>query len=253
MKKIKRIYNFRPQNGDFRDYEYTPKPETLASLPNNVDLRPLMPPIYDQGQLGSCVSNGTAAVVEFELMKQKSSVIMPSRLFIYYNGRVLEGTVKQDSGLQVRDGIKVVVKQGVCPEPEWPYTISKFKTKPTTKCYKDALQDVILQYQAVPQTLASIQACLAEGYPVVMGFSVYSSFESDAVTSTGIVPLPAKNESLLGGHSVDIVGYDNPSQRYIVRNSWGTSWGMAGYFTVPYTYFNNAKLASDFWMVTSVK
>ena len=174
MKKIKRIYNWQPQIPDYRDYDFIPKSETLVNLPASVDLRSLCPSIYDQGQLGSCVANGTAGVVEFELMKQRSLNIMPSRLFIYYNGRVLEGTVKQDSGLQVRDGIKVTVKQGVCSESEWPYIISKFKTVPTAKCYTDALADIITKYQSVPQNLQSIQACLAEGYQVVMGFTVYS-------------------------------------------------------------------------------
>ena len=209
-------YGWIKDRHDSRDFKYgIPEHIKNAPLPSSVDLRPGFSPVYDQGQLGSCVTNGTAGVVEFELMKQRSLNIMPSRLFIYYNGRVLEGTVKQDSGLQVRDGIKVTVKQGVCSESEWPYIISKFKTVPTAKCYTDALADIITKYQSVPQNLQSIQACLAEGYPVVMGFTVYSSFESSQVAQTGIVNLPVKGESILGGHCVVIVGYDNSTQSQI--------------------------------------
>lgn len=251
MRKIKK-YGWIPDLPDHRDIVYQAKKETIASLlPSNVDLRSKCPVVYDQGNLGSCTANAIGAAFEFELMKQNAN-FMPSRLFIYYNERVIENTVKSDSGAQIRDGIKSINKQGCCPETEWPYLISKFATKPTTKCYTDALKDVVSQYQSVTQTLPQIQACLVEGCPVIIGFTVYDSFESAQVAKTGIVNLPAKNESVLGGHAVLIVGYDVPSQRFIVRNSWGLSWGMKGYFTIPFAYFTNSNLSSDLWMLIKI-
>jgi len=248
---MKRIYNWRPSVPDFRDLKFEPKLD-VAALPSKVDLRPECPEVYDQGQLGSCTANAIGGAFEFELLRQKITDFMPSRLFIYYNERALEGTVRTDSGAQIRDGIKVTIKQGVCPETEWPYIITKFKNKPTRKCYTDALKNIVNQYQNIPQVLLNLKSCLAQGSPFVFGISVYSSFESQTVADTGIVPMPDKSEKCLGGHAVCCVGYDDDSQRFIVRNSWGASWGQKGYFTIPYSYLTNTGLASDFWVINSV-
>jgi C1A family cysteine protease len=97
-----------------------------------------------------------------------------------------------------------------------------------------------------------MRGCLANGYPFVFGFTVYQSFESAAVAQTGIVPMPAPGEQVLGGHCVLAVGYDDNQRRFIVRNSWGPSWGVAGYCTMPYEYLINPNLASDFWTLRSV-
>lgn len=244
---MKKNYGWRPQLPDVRDYKFVVN--TALVLPSRVDLTPKMPPVYDQGQLGSCTANAIAGAFEFSIDKETKPDFVPSRLFIYYNERSIEGTVKTDSGANIRDGIKSVNTQGVCPETEWPYTVTKFKTKPLAKCYTDALKDTVKTYSAVNQDLVSMKTCLAMGYPFVFGFSVYTAFESSSVAQTGIVNLPAKGEKLLGGHAVVCVGYDEPSQRFIVRNSWGSSWGQKGYFTIPYSYLTNKNLASDFWQI----
>lgn len=98
-----------------------------------------------------------------------------------------------------------------------------------------------------------MKGCLASGYPFVFGFSVYESFESQAVAQTGIVPMPSPNEQLLGGHAVLAVGYDDEQGRFIVRNSWGKDWGMEGYFTIKYDYLLNDNLADDFWTIRRVE
>jgi C1A family cysteine protease len=86
-----------------------------------------------------------------------------------------------------------------------------------------------------------------------LGFSVYAAFESAAVAQTGKLNLPAPTEALLGGHAVLAVGYDDPSQRFIVRNSWGPDWGQAGYFTMPYAYLLDENLSDDFWTIRVVE
>lgn len=242
-------YGWHKDLPDFRDHLFNSQ---LTTLPSKVDLTPLCPPVYDQGQLGSCTANAIGAAVEFGILKEKLIDFMPSRLFIYYNERLIEGTVRSDSGAAIRDGIKTVNKQGVCPEPEWAYNIAKFKTKPSVKCYKDALRNVVTSYLSVAQDLTAMKQCLADGYPIVIGFSVYTSFESQEVANTGIVNLPVNGEKLLGGHAVLVVGYDDATQRFTVRNSWGNDWGNNGYFTMPYEYLTNPKLASDFWTLRTV-
>jgi len=250
--KTKRNYGWVPDLPDHRDHLFIPIP--ITALPPVVDLRSYCPPVYDQGQLGSCTANAIAAAHEFDQMKQKlGAPFTPSRLFIYYNERVIEKTVNSDAGAMIRDGIKTLNLQGVCPETLWPYDITKFKKKPPLKIFAQALANESVSYQAVSQSITQMKACLAEGFPFVLGFSVYESFESDQVASTGIVPMPAKNEQMLGGHAVLAVGYDDTKQHWIVRNSWGQDWGIKGYFQMPYDYLTNPKLASAFWVVQLVK
>jgi C1A family cysteine protease len=216
-----------------------------------VDLsaKPDMPPVYDQGQLGSCTANAIAAAVDFQNHRQDQKWLTPSRLWIYYQERVMEGTVSQDSGAQIRDGMKAVAKLGVCPETDWPYDIATFADKPPSKDYTDAKKDKVLTYESAPQELFGLKSVLASGLPVVFGFTVYESFEGPEVAKTGILPMPSPSESVVGGHAVLMVGYDDAHDRFRVRNSWGTSWGQDGYFEMPYQYATNTKLASDFWAV----
>jgi len=199
--------------------------------------------------LGSCTANAIAAAIEFDRKKQGLPDFVPSRLFIYYNERVMEGTVDTDSGAQIRDGIKSVASQGACSEDEWPYDISKFAVKPGDKCFSDALKDRAVLYSRLTQILNQLKGCLFSGYPFVFGFTVYESFESDAVAQSGIAPMPGAGERVLGGHAVQAVGYDNSQQRFIVRNSWGDGWGMKGYFTLPYAYLTDSNLSDDFWTI----
>jgi C1A family cysteine protease len=225
-----------------------------ALLPAKVDLSatPYMPPVYDQGQLGSCTANAIAAAVQFDQRKQKPVWdFMPSRLFIYYNERVIEGTVSQDAGAEIRDGVKTVNSLGVCKETLWGYNINEFAVKPPAVAFNNALMHKSVRYQSVPQDLNTFQSVLAAGTPVVIGFTVYTEFESQQVADSGVLNMPGKSEQVLGGHAVLVVGYDNATQRFLIRNSWGTGWGLngTGYFTMPYAYLMNPNLASDFWAI----
>jgi len=238
---------------DQRDHLYATPSEFLLKLPSSADLRPQCPTVYDQGQLGSCTANAIASALEFDQMKEKqANVFVPSRLFIYYNERAMEGTVNEDSGGQIRDGIKSVAQQGDCPETLWPYDITKFAVKPPQQCYQQALKFKAVQYQRLSQILNQLKGCLASGYPFVFGFSVYESFESPQVAQTGHAPMPAPTEKSIGGHAVMAVGYDDSQNWFIVRNSWGVGWGIEGYFTLPYAYLLEQNLASDFWTIRIV-
>jgi C1A family cysteine protease len=243
-------FGWLPDLPDARDHLYAAPVAALVALPDKVDLRKGLPDPYDQGQLGSCTGNAIAAGVQFERRKQKKQPdFVPSRLFIYYNERVFEHTVSIDSGAQIRDGIKTVAKQGVCPESKWPYDISKFAEKPTKKAYQEAAKRKVTSYSRLAQATNQLKGCLASGYPFVFGFTVYESFESPSVAKTGVVPMPKPNEKVLGGHAVLAVGYDNDTQRFIVRNSWGPGWGDKGHFTMPFAYLTDDNLSDDFWTI----
>lgn len=241
LSKINRKYGWKPSLPNrAKKYAacYAPKP----GLPSSVDLRPKDVPIYDQGEIGSCVGNGTSGVVEFI----QPSLGTPSRLFVYYNARIPEQDTDQDGGAQICDGVQGVVTYGVIPETEWPYTSNDVTVKPTPKCYADAKKDVVTSYFSLNDD-QDIKQCLFAGFPVVFGMTVYESFESDTTASTGIVSMPADSEQQVGGHCMVIIGYDDTKQWWIVRNSWGTGWGDKGYCYIPYAYID--QFASDFWTV----
>ena len=244
-------YGWMPDVPDQRDLVFAAAPVT--TLPPAVDLRPGCPPVYDQGQLGSCTANAIGAAIQFDQIRQKEpKPFAQPRLFIYYNERVMEHTVSQDAGAQIRDGIKSVNHIGACPETDWPYVIAKFASKPPARAFKDAPLGKAVSYQRVVQTLAQMKGCLAAGFPIVLGISVYESFESSQVAKSGVVPMPASREKLLGGHAILAVGYHDAEQRFIMRNSWGTSWGMRGYFTIPYAYLTDSNLCDDLWTIQLV-
>ena len=238
---------------DKRDLLYAAPPEISAALPPLVDMRRQFPPPYDQGRLGSCTANAIAGALQFLEGKEGAAAPeMPSRLFIYYNERALEGTVGADSGAQIRDGIKTVVGDGFCSESQWPYDITRFTERPPQACYDSALRERVSQYLRLPRATVPLLTCLASGFPFIFGFSVYESFESSVTASTGIANLPAAGENLLGGHAVVAVGYELATSRFIVRNSWGSGWGMGGYFTLPFEYLLEPGLAADYWTIRQV-
>jgi C1A family cysteine protease len=265
--KLRRIsqYGWIPDLPDIRDHLFGAAPAIVANLPARVDLRDKCPKVYDQGRIGSCTANAISAAFEYCLLQQRMEDFLPSRLFIYYNERQIERHIPIDSGAQIRDGIKSVAKIGVCDEAEWPYddtpadpNTSLFppgahaSTRPTEKCYQSARDNIVTSYRRLPRSLNQYKGCLASGHPFVFGFSVYSSFESVEVRNAGVLQMPQTDESMIGGHAVLAVGYDDATSRFIVRNSWGDQWGTQGYFTMPYAYLTDRGLASDFWTINIV-
>ncbi len=247
-----RKYGWKPDLPDQRDI--------MASFPSHIkakqgiDLRSsgFMPDVYNQGELGSCTANAIAGAFEFDQRKQQLDDFMPSRLFIYYNERAIEGSVDTDAGASIRDGVKVVNRLGVCPETDCPYDINYFTEKPTDQAYMDASKHKSVNYRSLRINVDDLMKSLSHGFPVVFGFSVYESFEGEAVARTGIMPLPKSGEKILGGHAVMAVGYDSKRQFILVRNSWSEGWGQKGYFWMPYKFFTPRNCA-DAWIIQRVK
>lgn len=257
----RRVYNLLPDKPDERDIMF--KAERLlgtepVTLPPRYDLRVTgaVPPILDQGSIGSCGPNQISNSLRFCLRKLKAPVdFQPSRLFIYYFARLTDGSpLNEDTGITIRGGLKAVQKYGACSENNWGYDVKKFTEKPNDPAIKAAQNHIPgFKYIRVPQNLMNIKQALFGGFPIICGIQLYTSFESPRVKSSGIVPIPnPQKEALLGGHCVAIVGYDDVRRTFIMANTWG-NWGNKGYFTLSYDYIMNPKLASDFWIVTFFK
>jgi C1A family cysteine protease len=226
--------------------------DVMQPTPESVDLRGdrRMPEVWDQGSLGSCTAHSVGAAYAFavanSLRESASKVPTPSRLWIYYQERVLEGTVNADAGAEIRDGFKVISSLGVPPEKDWPYDVAKFAQRPPELAGLDAAKHKATKYVRVAANWTAMIRSIAAGYPVSFGFTVYESFESDQVAKTGVAPIPLQSEQVLGGHAVLAIGYDKAKRVLYVRNSWGKGWGQDGYFEMPSQFFDLG-LISDCW------
>jgi C1A family cysteine protease len=253
----KHIYNVERSKSDIRDFAFEKivSPVTGVKLPSSVDLRSSCPPVYDQGNLGSCTAFTGCSCLAMVLNKKLTDF---SELYLYYWERYLSGTVSIDSGAIMRDIGKALQKYGCCEESYVPYDIKKFKTKPSEQSIKNAENYKIKAYHSVSK-LEGIQQSLAlRQKPVMIGMDVFPSFESEAVEKTGKMVMPGKRERSLGGHACLVVGYQNSTIKsivskdlkgiLIVRNSWSEQWGDKGYFYMPYDYVTKG-YAFDFWTI----
>jgi N-acetylmuramoyl-L-alanine amidase/Papain family cysteine protease len=247
------FFGWRPDIPDHRDYPYGAMRlglERPVALPKSIDLRPNISPVFDQRNLQSCTACAIATAIAFNEKKQYSANFDGSRLFVYFNARLLEDDIADDAGAYIRDGIKAVATNGICAETDWPYDVSKFASQPPAQCYQGALQNRAISYYRLDnRNLDELRACLAAGFPFMFGFAVYPSFDT-ADSNRGIVPMPG-DEPLKGGHSVLAVGYNDDTQLFTVQNSWGPNRGDRGYFYMPYQYLTST-LSDDFWTIRSV-
>jgi C1A family cysteine protease len=253
---MKKRFGWKPDKPDIRDRPYNSvKPRfTAAKLPSKIDLREQMPSIWDQGNLGSCTSQSIAAALIYNRkMTKETPDFIPSRLFIYYNERAIEGTINEDAGAEIRTGIKTIVKHGFCREDLWKYDITRFKRRPSNAAYRNAeLYKAVEYFRLDNEKINELKVCLATGFPFVFGFSVYvNSIES--AERDGYISMPSMNDSMDGGHAVVCCGYDDSRKVFIIHNSWGTEVGDKGYYYMPYDYVCNKSLSDDFWTIRKIR
>jgi C1A family cysteine protease len=258
LSSSKRTYGWIHGVPDFRDFPCSLPLLRKARVPTTVDPRKSQPPVTDQGNLGSCTGHGVIGSLETGNTRNKEPFVQLSALMAYYNARCLEGTVSYDAGATIRGAVKAANKWGTCSEKLWPYKITNYRTQPTVACFTEALHSQALVYERVSQTEAAVKSVLAQGYDIVLGIAVYTSFESTQATKTGIIPMPKSTESLLGGHCMRLIGYSDvkslgvPSRHFIFQNSWGTGWGTKGFCFLPYSYILSTSLAADLWTIRKV-
>jgi C1A family cysteine protease len=235
-----------------------------AALPASVDLRPWCSPMEDQKTIGSCTAHAGVGLVEYFERRAFGKHLDASRLFLYKVTRnLLHWT--GDTGAFLRSTMYALTLFGVPPEEYYPYNIADFDKEPSAFCYAFAQSYQAISYYRLDPSgtardalLARIKTELSKGLPSMFGFTVYSSI-NQANTNGGKIPYPTRGERVEGGHAIDAVGYDdnlkikntNPggietTGALLIRNSWGTGWGSAGYGWLPYKYVLDG-LATDWW------
>jgi len=249
------MFGFIPDKRDDRDYPLCAHPLMAAAasteLPDSVDLRPGMPPVYNQGETNSCVAHAICAMCQY-IQRDERRHVIPSRLFNYYYARKIGGLLPNDAGSQPRDAIKAVVDYGLPPEEVWPFDPARQAVEPSNHAKIDALSNQALQYHKVATaSLYDMKMCLKMLGPIAVGLVLTESFMSIPVSRTGMVPIPKKGEREIGGHEMLLVGYYNGPDCFVVRNSWGEKWGSSGYCYVPYHMIVHSLY--DGWTITQME
>lgn len=241
-----RRYGYRPAPPDSRDFKLNIR---FATLPPFVDLEPWCGPVKDQGALGACTAFAGSGNREYLARRYGGSTPVLSPLFLYYQERLIDSTLEEgDTGSTGRTSCMAMNRFGICPENADTYDIAGYQRAPTAEQLAAAYYWKSGAYHRL-FTSYDIKTCLVSGYPAMVGFTVYSSFEDAPLANTGFMPVPAKNrERVLGGHEVLFIGYDDRKAAFKVRNSWGAGWGAGGNFWFPYEAANDPDVLIDSWM-----
>ena len=245
---ILRTFNINIDKIDKTNFNTLPT-NINENIPKKIDLRNKFPEVYDQGKIGSCTANSLCSIFEYDSINNFKG----SRLFLYYNERLINQETNIDEGASITDGIYCLKKYGICSEKEWPYNITNLFIKPYDICYENAKNNFVIEAFYIENDIYTIKYWLTKNEPISLGISIYSNFMNITASSTGNVDIPIETDEYLGGHAVIICGYDDITKKFTLRNSWGSHWGDNGYFYLPYDYITNDDLCSDLWIITKSK
>ena len=215
---------------DDRDYlmrAYLP----VIKLPKKIDYTKNLSPVRDQGDEGTCVSFAcTTGMKEYQELIDYKQLVELSPRFVYSECKKIDGQPKEE-GTTIRAAMQVLERKGVCLEKFWPYQPYQ-KDKPKKGEVVNAKKFCIKTYARI-LNLKELRLSLVTKGPCVIGIEVFDGIMD---TKTGLVPMPKKNETVLGGHAICAIGYDDNMKVIKFKNSWSDKWGKKGYGFLPYAY-----------------
>lgn len=239
-----------PKHADFTN-QLKPKLNSY-SIDSSITIElPERTPISSQLGIGSCAANATADACELIM---SDPVIQISRLALYWGGRNYHNATDLDEGTYISYIFDFICRNGICPESEWPYDISKVFYQPPIEAFMIGSSNRLNSFYRInsfgSDRLDDIDSALHNNTPVVFGTGVDKAFTtyyraSEDDESTGLLP-PNK---ILGYHAMVIVGlrYRENHREYKIRNSWGTLWGRFGYTWLHEDYITWNE-TSDLWV-----
>jgi len=224
-------------------------------LPQKVDLREHLTEV--EMQVGnSCVANAFAGAYEYLAKRTLGDASDVSRLYIYYNARWYEDAQDKDCGSIMYNAIEGLKEYGACSEQLWPNDQTQILSEPDQHAYDHGANFKIVDAEYIDLDLDLWKHTLAEGYPIAFCLNTFQSFD-DANKNKGRVPMPKKSDNVRsthGWHAMLCVGYSEPDQMFIIRNSWGKTWGDNGYCYIPYDYIiHDDYNGRDSWIIKSVE
>lgn len=239
-------------------------------------------PIEDQLTLGSCTAQAGVGLLEYYERRVFGKHVDGSTRFLYKVTRNLLG-LSGDSGAYCRTTMGAMALIGVALEDYWKYTdvAPDFDEEPPPFVYSLAENYKGLVYHRIDApgaslpTIMRIKLMISFGWPPMFGFSCYDSIWDAIVRQTGEIPWPVQWENRVGGHAVVAIGYDDKKKiknsrpggtettgAFLIRNSWGTDWGVIptdappgttrGYGWLPYKYLDQGQ-ATDWWTLTKAE
>ncbi len=240
------ILPVKPSPADSRDYRPTAPKKKVGFAPNYS--LPLVAPVVNQQNIGSCTANGLVGMVQTAHLLQGTAPPDLSRLYWYYEERAKEGTTGSDAGAYPRDGLLIGRNEGVAHEQFWPYNTARFTEHPPAEAYNDAPNYKHGDFFRIGGTEA-IKTALEAGYVPGIAIVVYNSIRT---STNGIIPMPSPGEQPIGGHWLYTYGWQDEASwagggYFILRNSWGTRAGTNGDYYIPYAYIDDANLCFEAW------
>ena len=217
--------------------------DSTLQIPSYVNLRHRMPPVLFQGIIKACGSNAISNSLKFH---QKGKKFQPSRLFIHYNARKIDGTdINVDSSPSFGALMQSIIRYNACDENTIPYNTFNYSKKPLNEAYIQAKKNRNVFCKLIlnnKDKILALKQNIYNGIPIVFACTLFQSYNKFNLDSgnispllTGYIPMPHKEQEI-GSHYMICCGYDDNNLHFIVQNSLGILLGDYGYFYIPYLY-----------------
>jgi len=253
--EARRICNLVPSRGTERDwgFEHAVAASAIgapaATLPASVDRRETWWNIGNQEATGSCVGwASTDGVARYHMVKagklpqsgrlSPRATWMASKETDEFISR--PETFIEDAGTSLKAAMDILRKYGAVPESLLPFHIetTMFLGDEDT-FFATAAMRRIASYFNLHKNFHNWRTWLASHGPIMVGLNVDATWD-DATASHGKLDT-FKPDTVRGGHAVCVVGYTT-DKRFIIRNSWGASWGDHGF-----AYASEAYITAGFY------